>query len=808
MSTQAKEWKFGGHNCVIMNDAQYPTAIGKANSFVCPIGMNEAVGHVLLLRDDLNKIDYDIAHTLEIKQEGGDPSDGIAEVALSFPGLYIDKAIKVTKGPDEHPGTVFLVRFVDPRFFLSRWSETHRQFNVRSWSGGEQAAGFRDDWIRETIKGPDEPYTLSEVIAFLWGDCNNIAGAFPGLPAGYTTQTPPENLHFTGTNPWRSLHNLLHLHGMTTVKDPFSGSHKIILFGDTQTFPAGNFTAMWTSEIYNGGVTFGPEKIRVNFPFVYEDYGSERDTEVIDNFVTTRSFYSRLIETGIPAALPGTTLTLWDSYPARREHSQDAHVVNENECIERANQIVSGWLRNHLQFPRLAPNPVSSGRRFHSILQGLVGGLVPGPRLKAVIWRDYGHTPGMEGDGLVTEILSHPGYDIRVTDEPQTGANQRNFEGVNIDFAEWQSIGEHEGGHDYARPTWPVYPRLPNFVKVIEWADERRCCVEPMAPERKFAEPLDIGKKLWGARVYRYDSAHGGIEELEDCWAHFPQWKIKGEYKVDKNGFYYARLSGMETNQGRTLPLYVCDTQLRPNPPWGVKCKSAPDQLGEVIKDFGLCDVKRVTVDKSSSLMAYVDDEQEEPCSPAVVAAIRASDKPHSVFATIEGKKTPQWWQSPEVESVKIFRFLELGDGAGSYLLPGGAGKMKLPPAPASGDRFLYSKSAGPCYETDWNDPGVTAEHTVLKDVTIDECNVYGTVTHDCQLICDYGCYLICEDPVFTGWCEITLDKETCKIKTVRGAVVELCGDTYQGGGGGSDCPTKHCIPFDPCDPNKDTCPQ
>lgn len=818
-----KEIRFGNFQVVVNDPARYPQAVGKANAFATAIGPHSGLGYVLMKRSDLAQLDagqsYDLKFTV---------SDGGNQSTTTFSDLVVDVGVKVGGGADGDDDSIYLVRLVDRRWHLTRYTSTFRRFNVRSWAGGEQLRYFDEKWIRETIKAPLTPWKNSEIVAFLWSDLG-FAGPLPAFPTNDQGRpkiddvSPVENVHFNGVSAWTALHDVLHQIGWTTALDHEKGAFNFVELGSRQDLSKlSNDAVVYSADRYSGGTTYAPERITVAFPTRYDDYGSERDTEVQSNWSTSWAAYAITLPTGATQAIAGSNLTIWDSTTAIRKHAS-WQIDNPGDLFSRALAIMLGYLGNNAQ-----GTAQSSGDRAHTIVSGVETAARLGSRLKAIVVRDYGRDPNRgDGDGLVTELVRHPGWPsaARYFGEESLGG-ERSLIGLGFEFSD-RVVVEHQDGLDLQRPSWANYPRLPNLVKLTKYKTDDKCCVEveeqssgeDNGDAREWAIPVDPLKKLFGGVVHRYDAATG-FTALEECWVYFPNYP-SDVFKIEKDAFYYARLSGQETSiiDGRKLPLYVATSHVRALPSWSNECLYLPDgENGEEFEHgFGACDVKTIAVDAASSLALYrrkladADEDGEEDdaakCKPSVGITIKGSPYPCAVFWTGEDSKTPKWTISPKFKTLQVKAGIEIGqvttnddgesEGSSVWLLPGGqSAKIKLPsntPAGA-GVALMTSGVDGECVATEWGPKGVTGDHDFVENVTINYSGGLVWLYGDCD------CYIY-QSPL-----SISLDVEKCPIETDRGIVVQLCDETPDSDQGSADCgDPKHCKPLDPCDPPEES---
>lgn len=803
MTDQGKEIRFAGRRCVTMDPSRYPQAAQKANAYATSIGPHSGLGYVVMLRRDLADLDpagaFDLTFTVS--------DDGNAST-VTFKDLVIDVATKIGGGADNYDEAAYLVRLVDKRWHLTRWTTAFRRFNVRSWAGGEPNY-FDEKWIRETIAAPLTPWKNSEIISQLWGDLG-FAGPLPAFPVNALGRpriddiAPIENLHFNGVSAWTAIHDVLHQVGYTTAINHEKGVFEFVELGADQNLAFTNDRVIYNADRYSGGTTYAPERITVAFPTRYDDYGSERDTEPSGNWCSTWAAYAVTLPTGAQNAIAGTHLTLWDPTSAVRRHGSWA-IDNAGDLMNRAVAIISGYLQNNAQ------GVPSSGDRAHTLYQGLQPAARCGPQIKALIVRDYGRdaTRGV-GDGLVTELMRHPGWPEPA--EHFAAGGERLMSGLGFGFSD-RSVIEHRDGLDLQRPTWPSYPRLPNLIKLTKYEISSECCVsteevsegeEDPGDAKPWALVWDPVKKLFGGVLHRYDAA-SGFTALEEVWLYFPNYD-SGKFKIEPDAFYFARLSGQETSarDGRKLPLYVASSHIRALPSWSNECLSLPDSGVEFEHGKGACDVKTLAVDASTSLALYRREPADDKCRPSVGIAIKGSPYPCSVFWTGPDSKVPKWTVSPRMKTAQFRSGIELGGACGeasesdspsTWLLPGAqAQKIKTPSNSPTAPAALLAKTSGDCVETEWGPEGLTAEHNFVDNVVINYAG--GTV----WMYGDCDCYIY-QSPLV-----ITLDVTKCPVKSDRGIVVQICDETPDGSGGGSgDCGNvMHCKPLDPCNPPAD----
>lgn len=486
----------------------YTRAKGIANCLRMPLGPATGVGHFLMSRADLDALVGRPSVAVEFFMD---------DKTIKFPRMFLHSAVRATWGglPDD-PKAIYIAKVVDARFHLNRYTATSRAFNVRNFAGGDP----NRYWIAETLDGT-QPFTWQRIARTLWNDCK-LLGAFPGGPflSGLTSQAP-EDLFFQNTSAWAALNEILSQFGRTVSYNGIADKFEIVKLNPLTLSPADASLAdrlLFDSRPMSFATCQGPETIRVHFHKRFEDYGTEADTAASGNFLTSEPYYRIDVKTGIPGSLAGTVLPLWASTPAMLAHGESYKIANLAAIKAEADALAEGWIRENL---------AAAKSRAQAVLTGWTSEWMPDASIKVVSWRDFGDTMG----GAVTEVVKYPGLPVDSLDgpqEPTAGAAAENF-----------------AGPDYARKTSPNYPRLPNFVQVID----------PQNSQGKQVGPFKAG--VFKGRVRRVNA--GALTSLEDCWILFVDEfdQKQGNIKVPNGEIYYARLSGMKTVDKLRLPLYV-----------------------------------------------------------------------------------------------------------------------------------------------------------------------------------------------------------------------------------------------------------
>jgi len=498
--------------CVVPDAVASPQVARRANSYWCPLGPAAGRAWVLMLRQDLTKIQSKgkTYHELVFSTQKGGKNFGRA----AFSKLLFVKSQRITPGAADADTSLHLVELADKRLLVNRFSDTgNLQMNIRSYA---QAT----DYLTGT-----SGYTWSSAVQTIWNTMTDVLGSFPGLPSGYTPHGTPENLRLTGISAWRSLCRVLEKIGCAVVYNPTSDAFTIVRLGDTQTnlpkLIADGQKLLDAEPLEENAAKF-PEKIRVYFHNHYQSYGQERDTCLATNWSTSGALDHIDVATKVSESVKGTVVVLWDDLP--RVLDEDNSLTNSAALSARADERATNWINDHKV----------SGSRMHQVLPGVVSDVVPGSQVKAVLWRAWGPAAG----GTATEIIRHLGLPRQIIGaETPPGRTLDGF----CDFA-----GDNYAPPDLARHSYPSFPRLPNIIRVWDSGQSAGALTSANSDG------------LHPGQVRRYVA--GAMATLEDCWILFVDDFDTAAGAVSAiNGDYYGpgRLSGVETSGGSQKPIYL-----------------------------------------------------------------------------------------------------------------------------------------------------------------------------------------------------------------------------------------------------------
>ncbi len=485
----------------------------RANSYTCPLGAEPGSAWLLMKRRDLDALDPTAFHELKW-------TDG--KRTLTIPSLLIVKSYTINLAIAGDKKAARLVEFRDRRH-LFRMSSINKQYNVRI--PAPSATSGTDRYYQESLLASNGGFVLwdwQDILDDLFDQlpdpgANQTAVGNPVL--SFTPDEPPEGFRFIGENAWDAIHVVLEkIHGASAydpqldavppyidttaiqpnLVNPLNALSNRLMYDYDADDPARDYT-----------LAKFPETVRVLFNRRELYHGIEKDTVQIGNW-EMEPVVSKDFATGIAGVHSGSVLRVWDDLLA--EFDSDGTNSNSMDLQTRAD-VVGGNIKNTLTFERM--------RRMYS---GLVD-IVTGSEISEIVWRDYG-----DETGLVTEIKHLSEHD-EVFGE--------------LDGA---SINEHLRPPDLARATHPLWPRLSQPVRVDDGSSP--------GETGKMLSPNADG--LFPGFVRRW--ANGGWIDLDACWIRPVDLQGDNENTVGdlkQLDTLIGRLSGVETSEGSTLPVYL-----------------------------------------------------------------------------------------------------------------------------------------------------------------------------------------------------------------------------------------------------------
>lgn len=483
-----------------------------ATSVFCPLGPSPTQAWVLMGREDLKTLvdanaSSNSPYTLTWEQKGTEEADS---VTLTFSGLYLVKAERIMHGGVDDQSALYLLELADSRWRCQNRDCGSIRANIRSFANDA-------DFLTET-----EGYTWASLVQELWEACG-LLGAFPGLPPTLTPNLDgaPDGTYFIGLSAWRCLCAVLNQLDCAVDHDPLSNTYTIVQLGAEQTIPDNEDTLQWDGQPMPVGAGNTAANLRIYFYFHRKSYGQERDTELGENWAYNGQGDFEEIATDIPGA--SGMQPLWDDL---------AWILDEDNAQVNAAEIATR--RDNRKARYVLRVSVEEKHRIHA---GLHDNLVTGGQVRAVMWRNWDDSDSDTG-GTVTEFIAKAGL--------VGSLRQTEFGPAWFDHMMVPPEQENYAAPDLGRRSYPTYPRLPNIVKIVNTGAQAGEEVEPNT------DGFHKGKVArWVANA---------LVGLDDCWIRFVDRHDELDGQVTGlNGDYYgpARLSGISTSDGETLPVYT-----------------------------------------------------------------------------------------------------------------------------------------------------------------------------------------------------------------------------------------------------------
>ncbi len=379
-----------------------------------------------------------------------------------------------------------------PDVVKARLTKHHLGFVDNAVSNGED--GFTVDtpyWLQQ-------PCTLPQVVAVLWGHLDKVLGPFPGFD--FTGDAHVwENLCWPGVTAWDALNQILDVLGQVIACDlsAVTDQYSIVKVGA----PHAGFTALqeqlaernqriFDADYFESTITVQPAGLTVYFNRVDLIYGTEQAvTQSVNQWATRPSHHEDVVNPNPGTKAPYNHI-LWDSMLVEWAQASDGTLFATNVQMmkDRAQSRAKDFFR------------AISGKRLHHVYSG-AHGFSPGPACKLVSW--YQDVEGIgdpeQPDGIMTAIYNHPFMGARLLDSGK---------------AEWCCFEDSTNYHapDF-RPTWPIYPPL---TKVVEISSKPGF-------EYAFYDMSDAGEGdppggLFQANLCEYNSETGEWDKKEVVW--------------------------------------------------------------------------------------------------------------------------------------------------------------------------------------------------------------------------------------------------------------------------------------------------
>lgn len=357
----------------------------KANSYHCPLGFDWGIGHILLLRSSLDKLDINTQYNLEFGLIDINNQIISSEIFLD---LLILKAICITPGFENDPDALYYCELVDKRY-LAKDVDINFQCNVIAPDDDNKGALLEFPYYPGTTITPTTAYSWNLAVKHIW-DKNGKLGVYPGLPIA--PSGVPEGYQFIGMSSYEALRILLGHLSCTLLYNPFTGIVTIIQIGsedNNEQLMESNreFLEFDKAPIQSSRGTI-PESVMVYFANRKAFYSQENSTSTSDQWIVN-SWYRSPQTIALGLTEPETSISIWDDLTAIIDN--DGNIINKGECDAKASVIANAYYE--------AIN--SDNNRLYRVYNTLLD-IVPGGKTKLVIWHCLGD---QTDDGVKTTVI-------------------------------------------------------------------------------------------------------------------------------------------------------------------------------------------------------------------------------------------------------------------------------------------------------------------------------------------------------------------------------------------------------------------
>lgn len=355
---------FGGHPC--LEPSRY--GVG-ANHFATRLGPAPGTGLVVMAYGNLRRLDLEASHELVF-------TAGPDRVALQ--SIIPVRAYCLTPAEADAADAAFAVELADRRHLAAAGGVLNVSFNVLDGDG----VGY----LSASLSGGITAWTWDTMLAALWA-ANGLMGAWPGLPFG--PDGAPEGWTFWGVQSYRAINDVLARLGCALRLDPIADAWSVVRLAaddealDTELSRRHFPERIWDVYPVEPARPRVPTTLRVHFPVVraVADTTGAAPWYALDRTDPTSGG-------AIAGVEAGTVAPAFDDMSAVYDASNV--LINAVALATRASERAADYFRQ-IREKRL-------WRRF----SGGMSAILPGSRLKGVVWSD-------RGGGLVTEAARHPG---------------------------------------------------------------------------------------------------------------------------------------------------------------------------------------------------------------------------------------------------------------------------------------------------------------------------------------------------------------------------------------------------------------
>lgn len=478
----------------------------RATSYRCPVGQDYGQGWCLLLGSKVKELVGNTSYTFRMLAERNNQTE-----ELTLKDAYVLRSINLSSGhgsgtlPSDlrdaseaffspyvtDDDALYLVEFVDQRYYLSRFTTINKCYNVRN--PAKQATDredkinfYRDSMYRPGI-GDDEydavPWEWWYMLEDIWDEME-LAGSLTNSLKRATGNTDyptkkPENFIFNGISCWDAFHHVVNQLGAVLVFDPVTTTYTLEPRQLRQSL--GNLKRLDSRRVFDFEANqfpsaVLPQRFKVHFKREERYRGTEPDIDTqagkakswLPNAVYTKEITTSEVDLSsgsgddpwpVISTLAGTVEPVWHYAPAY--YGPDGELIDSEET-ETNTDVLAKELVKSIILSRLGD---ATGRTIYSLIPSAI---VPGTEIPAVVWRDYG-----DKLGLVTEAHSTPG--AKETAPATSDWGWSAFGGYSCILGpSANSTGlvrspsrENRQPTNFSQHSFPVFPQPMQFVMVV-----------------------------------------------------------------------------------------------------------------------------------------------------------------------------------------------------------------------------------------------------------------------------------------------------------------------------------------------------
>jgi hypothetical protein len=387
-----------------------------ANRYENPLGVKSGVGHILMLRQDLDALNSAGQLNAENDLVLYDSTNG-----RTFKSLHVVSTTCITPGYPNDPAAVHLCELADHRRLMWQlWqpAESTSGQNKFAYNVRQHAAGpYNPLTVYNYVGLTQTPFTWDQILADIWTRLTT-----PTIHARYASPAPtlptptlipalygtPDGFDFRHVPVMAALGYFLNRVGAALKWDCFLDQFGIVKVGDTQPNLAADEQGQINARLFDIeplNLWYGtvPEKVYVYF----RKQGARENEFGDDPFV---SYPVNAVDVGVSSQqiTIGGVEALFDDLPATMEyHAAGDRLRNGADLSDRATVRATDYYRIRQNF---------QGSAYQKTYSGFLDKFLPGEQVSSVAWQDL--TDGSPRANPLTIVDRTPYEPDRFADWP------------------------------------------------------------------------------------------------------------------------------------------------------------------------------------------------------------------------------------------------------------------------------------------------------------------------------------------------------------------------------------------------------